>query len=144
MNDLVGIIRNAAEIQEALAKIGTLRERYARVSVTGTRHLNPGWHLALDLRNMFAVSECVAKAALKREESRGGHTRDDFPKMEPKWRKVNLICSAEGESINVTEQPLITMRDDLLELFQLDELGKYLTDDELAAVPNAGGSEGHS
>ena len=59
----------------------------------GDRQFNPGWHLALDLRNMLVVSECVAKAALEREESRGGHTRDDYPAMEPEWRKVNLVCS---------------------------------------------------
>ena len=135
MNDLVGIIRRAEEMQEALDKLGRLRERYSRVGVEGGRRFNPGWHLALDLRNMLAVSECVAKAALRREESRGGHTRDDFPKMDPKWRQVNLICSSAGDSIEVDEQPMIPMREDLLRLFKRDELGKYLTDEELVGLP---------
>ncbi len=88
---------------------------------------------------MLAVSECVARAALIREESRGGHTRDDFPKMEPEWRRVNLICSLDGPDVDVVRQPMSTMRDDLISLFQRDELGKYLTDRRDARP--AGGSE---
>jgi len=84
------------------------------------------------------VSECIARAALLRQESRGGHTRDDFPRMEPDWRLKNLICSV-GNSIDagitVQEQPMPPMREDLLALFKRAELGKYLTDDELATLP---------
>jgi succinate dehydrogenase / fumarate reductase flavoprotein subunit len=136
MNDLVGIIRKAAEIRQALTKLDELKARAEKLSIEGHRQFNPGWHLALDLRNMLAVSECVARAALIREESRGGHTRDDFPKMEPRWRGVNLICSmtANGE-VSVTQQPMTPMRDDLIALFDRDELAKYLTDDELAGLP---------
>ena len=85
MNDLVGIIRTAPELEDALARIEALKERAATMSVEGHRQYNPGWHLALDLRNMLVVSEAIAKAALAREESRGGHTRDDFPKPSPEW-----------------------------------------------------------
>ncbi|SDJ31704.1 succinate dehydrogenase / fumarate reductase flavoprotein subunit [Frankineae bacterium MT45] len=137
MNDLVGIIRKAEEVEQALAKLQELKVRARTVTVEGHRQFNPGWHLALDLRNMLAVSECVARAALLREESRGGHTRDDFPKMDPNWRRVNLICSLNGDGIDVTRQPMSTMRDDLISLFARDELGKYLTDEELNALPEA-------
>ncbi len=137
MNDLVGIIRTAEEIERALAKLEELRTRARHLTVEGHRQFNPGWHLALDLRNMLVVSECVARAALARQESRGGHTRDDFPKMDPAWRLKNLICSATESGIEVTEQPLGPMREDLLALFKRDELAKYLTDEELARLPAA-------
>ncbi len=136
MSDLVGIIRTAEEIQQALDKLVELKARAAKVSVEGDRQFNPGWHLALDLRNMLIVSECVARAALLREESRGGHTRDDFPTMRPEWRQKNLICSLTDDgAVDVTEQPLPRMRDDLIALFPREELAKYLTDDELARLP---------
>jgi succinate dehydrogenase / fumarate reductase, flavoprotein subunit len=66
-----------------------------------------------------------------RQESRGGHTRDDYPKMEAEWRQKNLICSAKDDRIDVAEQPLTSMREDLLKLFERDELAKYLTEAEL-------------
>jgi succinate dehydrogenase / fumarate reductase flavoprotein subunit len=136
MNDLVGIIRREDEIREALAALDALSVRAATVSVEGHRQFNPGWHLALDLRNMLTVSECVAKAALEREESRGGHTREDFPGMNPKWRGVNLICSLDGEggSVLVERKPVPTIRRDLFELFERPELAKYYTDAEVATL----------
>jgi len=135
MNDLVGIIRKPEEVQQALATLATLKQRARNVGVEGHRQFNPGWHLALDLRNMLVVSECVARAALLRQESRGGHTRDDFPKMDPGWRQLNLVCVADGDGIEVLEQPIPPMRRDLLELFERDELAKYLTEAELAGLP---------
>ncbi len=143
MNDLVGIIRQEEEIKTALAELDKLRERAAQVSVAGGRAYNPGWHLALDLRNMLLVCDCIAKAALERQESRGGHTREDYPGMSPAWRKVNLVCSLAGDRAGLRHQPLIPMRADLLALFDRDELKKYLTDEELppaagaAAIPPA-------
>jgi succinate dehydrogenase / fumarate reductase flavoprotein subunit len=134
MNDLVGLIRTAEEMNEALKRLEEFKVRAAKVSVEGSRQFNPGWHLALDLRNMLLVSECVARAALLREESRGGHTRDDFPAMRPEWRGKNLICSVtESGAVDVVEQPLPSTRPDLLALFDRDELAKYLTDEELPA-----------
>ena len=97
MNDLVGIIRREDELKAALGELDKLRARAAQVSVPGGRAYNPGWHLALDLRNMLLVSDCVAQAALERQESRGGHTRDDYPEMSPDWRKINLVCSLDGD-----------------------------------------------
>ena len=101
---------------------------------------NPGWHLAMDMRNMLLVSECVAKSALARTESRGGHTRDDFPSMSPQWRRSLVVCRTEGDDpvmpeVRVTREEQPPMREDLLELFEIEELGKYFTDEELAAHP---------
>jgi succinate dehydrogenase / fumarate reductase flavoprotein subunit len=135
MNDLVGIIRKEEEVQQALDKLVELKERARLVAVEGRREFNPGWHLALDLRNMLLVSECVAKAALLRTESRGGHTRDDFPGMDAKWRNTLLVCEAYDEGARVTPKDQLPMREDLLELFELSELEKYFTDEELAAHP---------
>jgi succinate dehydrogenase / fumarate reductase, flavoprotein subunit len=131
MGNLVGIIRRRGELEDALTRLAELKERAKKVGVGGGRRYNPGWHLALDLRNMFVVSECTAKAALAREESRGGHTREDFPKMDPTWRKVNLVCSLDGEDVKLEPKPLPVMPKELIELFDLSELSKYVTDEEL-------------
>ncbi|MFD3655172.1 fumarate reductase/succinate dehydrogenase flavoprotein subunit [Streptomyces sp. NPDC058620] len=156
MNDLVGIIRRAPEMAQALEKLAGLRVRARRAAVEGHRQFNPGWHLSLDLRNMLLVSECVARAALERTESRGGHTREDCPAMERAWRPVNLLCrladpeggSASGDGRNegghgrAPEDPLRgrielvrkstePIRPDLLALFEKEELVKYLAEEEL-------------
>ncbi|MDQ7910490.1 fumarate reductase/succinate dehydrogenase flavoprotein subunit [Phytohabitans sp. ZYX-F-186] len=132
MGDLVGIIRRKGELEESLVRLAELRERVGKVSAAGGRRYNPGWHLALDLRNMLVVSECTAKAALEREESRGGHTREDFPSMRPEWRQVNLVCSLDGDKVQLEHKPLPKMRPELIQLFDRTELSKYLTDEELA------------
>jgi succinate dehydrogenase / fumarate reductase flavoprotein subunit len=119
MHDLVGIIRTAAEVEQALERIEALKERVAHLSVEGHRQYNPGWHLALDLPHMLTVSEAVARAALERQESRGGHTRDDFPGPDPEWGKTNLICTrAPDGSITVTRKPLPQMPAELAEIFE--------------------------
>ncbi len=141
MSDLVGIIRREEEIKAALAELEKLRERAALVSAAGGTAYNPGWHLALDLRNIMLIAECVAQAALERQESRGGHTRDDFPQMSPEWRKVNLICSLDGERIALRRQPMAPMRADLMGLFERDELAKYYTGQELPPVDPAPAEE---
>ncbi|MFG2500442.1 fumarate reductase/succinate dehydrogenase flavoprotein subunit [Streptomyces sp. NPDC048441] len=143
MNDLVGIIRREAEMEEALEKLADLRVRARRAGVEGHRQFNPGWHLALDLRNMLLVSECVARAALERTESRGGHTREDHPAMNREWRRANLLCQLADPSgglaatdpvrgqidlVRVTTEPI---RHDLLALFEKEELVKYLAEEEL-------------
>ena len=138
MNDLVGIIRKEAEIQQALDAIDAFKPRVAKVSVEGHRQFNPGWHLALDLVNMLQVSECIARSALIRQESRGGHTRDDYPQMSAQWRRKLLVCALDGDGIAVAEQPITPIRPDLLELFELSELEKYLTGEELVGVCGAG------
>ncbi|MFF9841860.1 fumarate reductase/succinate dehydrogenase flavoprotein subunit [Streptomyces sp. NPDC013740] len=133
MNDLVGIIRRAGEMAEALERIAELRARAERVVVEGHRQFNPGWHLALDLRNMLLVSECVARAALERTESRGGHTREDYPAMDRAWRPVNLLCRAEEQRIALERVGTEPIRADLLALFEQEELAKYLSAEELDA-----------
>ncbi|MFE1299734.1 fumarate reductase/succinate dehydrogenase flavoprotein subunit [Streptomyces sp. NPDC058731] len=143
MNDLVGIIRREAEMEQALRTLGELRMRARRAGVEGHRQFNPGWHLALDLRNMLLVSECVARSALERTESRGGHTREDFPSMDRTWRRVNLLCRltdptgglaatdpARGQ-ISLTRETTEPIRTDLLALFEKEELVKYLAEEEL-------------
>ena len=134
MNDLVGIIRNGPELAEAIERLQSFKARVRNVAVTGGRVFNPGWHLALDLANLLLVSECLAKSALVREESRGGHTRDDFPGMSDLWRQSILVCTVTGDDVDVRKQPLAPIPDDLLTLFDVSELQKYFTDAELTAV----------
>jgi succinate dehydrogenase / fumarate reductase flavoprotein subunit len=143
MNELVGIIRTESEVAEAVTKIEGIKQRAKNVGVQGGRAFNPGWHLALDLRNMLVVSEAIAKAALLRQESRGGHTRDDYPGMNAEWRRKLLVCTAApnqggGDDVTIVEQDQIPMRPDLLDLFELDELKKYLTEAELPGRENTG------
>ncbi|SEO77191.1 fumarate reductase/succinate dehydrogenase flavoprotein subunit [Trujillonella endophytica] len=119
MHDLVGIIRTAPEMEQALERIAALRERVGNLSVEGHRQYNPGWHLALDLPHMLLVSECIARAALERQESRGGHTRDDFPATNDEWSRTNLICSrASDGTVALSRQPLPTMPAELAEVFE--------------------------
>jgi succinate dehydrogenase / fumarate reductase flavoprotein subunit len=131
-HNLVGIIRTGAELKEAIAKIADIRKRSANVAVSGGRKFNPGFHLAFDLDNMLLVAESTAKSADSREESRGGHTRDDFPGMDNKWRQVNHIASFDGEKVNIRKQALPPMPKELFELFDVHELEKYMTPEEVA------------
>jgi succinate dehydrogenase / fumarate reductase, flavoprotein subunit len=129
--NLVGIIRTKAELQEAIEKIADIRKRIENVSVSGDRQFNPGFHLSFDLDNMLLIAESTAKSAIVREESRGGHTRDDFPGMNPKWRQVNNISSFTGKEIVVKQQTLPDMPAELFELFDPHELEKYMTPEEM-------------
>ena len=130
-NDLVGIIRTKLELEESLGKLKGFRARLANITCPGGSAFNSGWHLALDLENMLLVSDCIAHAALIREESRGGHTREDFPKMNAEWRKFNLVAHLANGEVVVEKQALPEMRDELLNLFDVVELGKYMTPEEL-------------
>jgi succinate dehydrogenase / fumarate reductase flavoprotein subunit len=121
MHDLVGIIRTEPEMKEALERIAALRQRVASLSVEGHRQYNPGWHLALDLPHMLLVGECIARAALERQESRGGHTRDDFPGPDPEWGRTNLVCTLTADgTVAVRRQPLPQLPPDLAEIFEED------------------------
>jgi succinate dehydrogenase / fumarate reductase flavoprotein subunit len=136
MNDLVGLIRTESELKQALEELEKMRPRVASVSAPAGRAYNPGWHLSLDLRNMLLIAECIAMAALERQESRGGHTRDDYPKMSAEWRKLNLVlsCDSNDSSVTLRKQPVPTIRPDLLGLFEISELKKYLTGEELTVL----------
>jgi succinate dehydrogenase / fumarate reductase flavoprotein subunit len=126
MHTLVGIIRTQDEMEQALVAIEKLVERSQRLAVEGHRQYNPGWHLALDLQNMLRVSECIARAALERTESRGGHTRNDYPMTEPGWGQVNLVCRL-GEAppdgrpapVEISHQPLPQMPAQLRTFFEV-------------------------
>jgi succinate dehydrogenase / fumarate reductase flavoprotein subunit len=119
MQALVGIIRKSDELELALKEIDRLKERAKHVSVQGTgRSYNPGWHTALDLRAMLTVSECVARAALERKESRGGHTRDDYPATDPEWGRINLVLRDRRGSVEIDRKPLPVMPDELKALFE--------------------------
>lgn len=138
MNDLVGIIRDGDEMREALTQLELLKVRAKKVTVEGNRQFNPGWHLALDLQSMLLVSESIARSALEREESRGGHTRNDFPKMDSTWRQIHIISAWDGEKIQIERQGLPPMPAELMNLFEKDELSKYLTEPELTAISQGG------
>jgi len=131
-HNLVGIIRTRTEIEEAIAKIADIRARSKNVAVAGGRKFNPGFHLAFDLDNMLLVAESTAKSALLREESRGGHTRDDFPGMNNVWRQVNHISSFDGNQVNIKAQALPVIPKELFDLFDVHELEKYMTPAEIA------------
>ena len=134
MNDLVGIIRDGNEMREAITKLEGLKKRAKNVTVQGERQFNPGWHLSLDLENMLLVSESIAKSALVREESRGGHTRNDFPTMDKNWRAKHVINSWNGSSVETKIESIPPMPKELAGLFEKEELGKYLLPEELAQL----------
>jgi succinate dehydrogenase / fumarate reductase flavoprotein subunit len=119
MQELVGIIRTEGELKSALEKIAGLRERATRVQVEGHRQFNPGWHLALDLPSLLTVAECVTLAALERKESRGAHTRDDYPTAEAEWGKLRVALrrKPDGE-VTVSREPLPDLPADLEQLFE--------------------------
>ena len=132
MQSLVGIIRTGSELEEALGKIEVLEERANQVSVSGGLRYNPGWNLTTDLPSMLTVSRCTAMGALNRKESRGGHTRNDYPKPEAEMGTVNFVeripdpdAAAGGvggtpsvRSITVTPEPIPVMPDDLKALVE--------------------------
>jgi succinate dehydrogenase / fumarate reductase flavoprotein subunit len=118
MQDLVGIIRTETELKDALKRIESLKLRATKVRVDGGRTYNPGWHTALDLRSLLTVAECTTLAALERKESRGGHTRDDYPTTEAEWGKVNVVVRQKNGTIQVTREPLPEMPAELKPLFQ--------------------------
>ncbi|MEP7366626.1 MAG: fumarate reductase/succinate dehydrogenase flavoprotein subunit [Acidobacteriota bacterium] len=113
MQDQVGIVRRESEMQDAVEKLRGFWDRAAKVSVEGNREYNPGWHTALDLRHLLTVSEAIARAALERKESRGGHFRDDFPDKDPSYATFNTIIrkTPDGQ-MHVVREPLPLMSDE--------------------------------
>jgi succinate dehydrogenase / fumarate reductase, flavoprotein subunit len=121
MQSLVGIIRTEGELKKGLDEIAVLRERTRRIKIGGNREYNPAWHLALDLDSLLTVSEVVIRAALERKESRGAHTREDYPRMDPIFGKVNVVVrQVEGE-ITVSQESLPEIPEDLKTLFDGDK-----------------------
>jgi succinate dehydrogenase / fumarate reductase, flavoprotein subunit len=114
MQDLVGIVRREEEMTRALDGVARLRERAARVSVVGHREYNPGWHTALDLANLLVVSEAVARAAIERKESRGGHFRDDYPAKDPACASFNVVLRrGDDGAMRVERRPIAPLPDEL-------------------------------
>jgi len=119
MQDLVGIVRTEPEMRRALGEISELKEHARRVGVAGNREYNPGWHTALDLANLLTVSEAVARAAIERRESRGGHFRDDFPEKDPAAAQYNIVIQkAPDESMSLTRAAIPEMPADLKRIIQ--------------------------
>ena len=114
----VGIIRTESEMNTALEDIAALRERTANVAVEGNVQYNPGWHLALDLEHMLHVAESITRGALERKESRGGHTRDDFPGPTEAFGKVNVVGRMTEDGVQVQQEPLPQMPAELAKLFE--------------------------
>ena len=121
MQGLVGIIRTESELNEAVGALERLEARLDRVTVEGNRQFNPGWHLALDLRSMLTIAKAVTRSALLRKESRGGHTRDDFPKSDPEWGKKNVVTRKRGAQLDLATEPLPQMPEELRELVMSEE-----------------------
>jgi succinate dehydrogenase / fumarate reductase flavoprotein subunit len=138
MNTLVGIIRKDGEIREAIEKLDEFDARAAKLFADGPVAFNPGWHLCFDLHNMLQLSHCIARAALLRTESRGGHTRDDHPGMNAEWRKKLLECRMQDGRVSVTEKLAPPVRPDLMALFERSELKKYFTDAEIDEADASG------
>ncbi len=118
MQSLVGIIRTAGELRKALEEIAVFKQRLGRVKVEGGREFNSAWHLALDLHSMLSVSEAVTLGALERKESRGGHTREDYPMADDRFGKVNVVIRQKNGQFSVAQEPLPEMPAELKALLQ--------------------------
>jgi succinate dehydrogenase / fumarate reductase flavoprotein subunit len=118
MQDYVGIIRTESELIHAVEELGKLKARLEEVGVSGNRQYNPGWHMALSLRSMLTVSEACALSAIERKESRGGHTRDDYPTPDDRFGSINLVTRLRNGETSVTSEPLPQMPDELTKLFE--------------------------
>jgi succinate dehydrogenase / fumarate reductase flavoprotein subunit len=116
MQRRVGIVRSAEDLEFALDALAALRDRARRVKAGGNIQFNPGWHLALDLKNMIDISEAVTHAAHARTESRGAHTREDYPGSDPEWGRRNVIIRRSGDGVEVALAPLPEMPADLKQL----------------------------
>jgi succinate dehydrogenase / fumarate reductase flavoprotein subunit len=122
MQDLAGIFRTEKDLTEALDEVGKLKERAERLSISGSRMFNPGWHLCRDLKSMLTVTEAVTRSALARRESRGAHSRIDYPKLDQMWGKQNNVISRRGDEMELRQAPTLDMPEELQSLLA-DEKG---------------------
>jgi succinate dehydrogenase / fumarate reductase, flavoprotein subunit len=120
MGSLVGIFRVEEDLDEAISRLAELRSRWNDVRIGGGRAYNPSWGLVYEVRNMLIVSEAVARSAKARRESRGAHSRLDFPDLDPVWAKQNSIARLNGEAMEIVTTPLPPMRDDLRKLISTE------------------------
>jgi succinate dehydrogenase / fumarate reductase flavoprotein subunit len=122
MQELAGIFRTEKDLTAALDVIGKLKARAARLSISGSRMFNPGWHLCGDMKSMLTVTEAVTRSALARRESRGAHSRIDYPKLDPVWGKQNNVISRRGDAMDLRQAPISEMPEELQSLLA-DEKG---------------------
>jgi succinate dehydrogenase flavoprotein subunit len=118
MQNYVGIFRNQEDLRKGLAEIEKLKRRADKMHVDGSRLFNPGWHLARDLKAMLTVSEAVALSALERKESRGAHSRIDYPNYDEEWAKLNNVITRDGEAMRLNQSPIAEMPEELQELLK--------------------------
>ena len=117
MQEQVGIVRTEHDMKDAVADIGRLRERAGRVAVSGNREYNPGWHTALDLRNLLTYSEAIARAALERKESRGAHARLDYPDKDETFGKLNIVIRRNPDGgLEVSRESIAPVPDELQQI----------------------------
>jgi succinate dehydrogenase / fumarate reductase flavoprotein subunit len=124
MQDLVGIFRTERDLNQALLDIGHFKDRTKELSITGSRMFNPGWHLCADLKSMLTVSEAVTRCALARKESRGAHSRIDFPNYDPTWGKQNNIISRLGNEMVLQQRPTAQPPEELQKLIEAEKGAK--------------------
>jgi len=124
MQSLVGIFRTDDDLRHALAEIDKLKDRAAQVRVEGSRLFNPGWHLARDLQNMLTIAEAVTQSALARRESRGAHSRIDFPDLDSAWGKKHNVVVKKGDAMMLIESPVVEMPEDLKQVLAEDGVAK--------------------
>jgi succinate dehydrogenase / fumarate reductase flavoprotein subunit len=124
MQSLVGIFRTEQDLQAALGKLAQLNERAKRLSITGSRMFNPGWHLCADMKSMLTVSEAVTRCALARKESRGAHSRIDFPNYDSTWGKQNNIISRRSNEMILQQRPTAQPPEELQKLIEAEKGAK--------------------
>ena len=113
-----GIIRDKAGLETALTELDKLKSRAKKVGITGSREYNPGWHTAIDLKSLLVVSEATARAALERTESRGGHTRSDYPDSDERQTREQIVIKKEGDRMAVRREAQPPLPADLLKLIK--------------------------
>jgi succinate dehydrogenase / fumarate reductase flavoprotein subunit len=118
MQNYVGIFRTEADLTKGLSEIQTLKERVSRLRVEGSRLFNPGWHLARDLKSMLTVSEAVTLSALARHESRGAHSRIDYPKYDERWGRQNNIIALAADGMKLTQRTIDEMPPKLRQILE--------------------------
>ncbi len=118
MQDHAGIIRDEERLTEALRGLEAFAGQARRLGISGNREFNSAWHTALDLRNILTVAQAVARAALERRESRGAHSRTDYPDKDPEWGRYNLVVKEGAGGMEVQRRPVVEMRQDLKDVIQ--------------------------
>src|SRR5216110_548956 len=118
MQRSAGIIRDKSGLETALTELEKLKGRARKVGITGSREYNPGWHTAMDLRSLLVVSEATARAALERTESRGAHTRSDYPDSDERQAREHIVIKKEGDRMLVRREAQPPLPADLMQLIK--------------------------